>query len=356
MGSTACTAPIAYAIGLLATCVAAHAGGTIAWMTDYEAAKLKARSTGKLLLVNIHMESCQPCKKLMAGTLRDPALIDEINETCVPLSLDFDRDRDIVLQWPVRAFPTQLFLTPDGRILNTLVGNVAVSTYRSGLQRALQAAGVPAPAHPSPSALAGRPPAAPTDSFHRPPDSSSTTSGPPVASGPDPGALGALPPVQSPTPAEAVATTHPAAPSNPSRYDADVRPCDLSMPLALRGYCPVSMIREAELIPGRLEHCCVYKQNRYQFRSEEELREFLSSPRKYLPSEEGFCVVTWAESHRRQSGSIEFPALFGDYLFLFADDDARRKFLKNPERYVDDSGRAHRIPLHSYRGEPSAVR
>jgi YHS domain-containing protein len=353
MASTASFARVACALGILVVCSAAHASGTIAWMTDYEAAKQKAQSTGKLLLVNIHMESCQPCKKLMAGTLRDPALIDEINETCVPLSLDFDRDRDIVLQWPVRAFPTQLFVAPDGRVLNTLVGNVAVSTYRSGLQRALQAAGVSTPAAPSPSALAARPRPALTEAVERPLDPFSSSA---ASSGPKPGALGALPPVQPQTAAETVATTPPAAPPEPSRHDADVRPCDLSMPLALRGYCPVSMIRQAELVPGRLEHCCVYKQNRYQFRSDEDLREFLNSPRKYLPSEEGFCVVTWAESHRRQSGSIDFPALFGDHLFLFANDEARRKFLKNPERYVDDAGRAHRIPLHSFRGEPGAVR
>jgi YHS domain-containing protein len=137
---------------------------------------------------------------------------------------------------------------------------------------------------------------------------------------------------------------------------AEIRACDASVPLALDGYCPVSMFKKSELIRGAEDQCCVYKDKRYQFISAAERESFIQNPKRFLPSEDGLCVVTWAEDHRRLPGSIEFPAMFGDYLFLFGNDQARQRFLADPERYVDATGRAHRIPLHTFRGERSTVR
>lgn len=345
-----------------------HGGGQVAWMTDYDAAKQKSKSTGKILLVNIHAEWCGPCKKLLAGTLTDPGLVDEINQNCIPLSLDADRDDHVVRQWQITAYPTQLFIAPDGRILQTIVGNVSVAMYRSGLQHAMQALGTsiasnaksppPTPANPrtaAPAEVAHRPPAATTTANAKAgAELAQFTSSPPPAA-----PAGVLPPVNVDPSRRVVAQPTlptPALAANQPKIDKDLRPCDMAVPLALNGFCPVSMIRNAELVAGHQELCCVYKEKRYQFRSEAEMDLFLKSPKKYLPSEEGFCVVTWAEDHRRQAGNIEFPALFGDYLYLFANDAARQRFLRDPERYVDDSGRAHRIPLQSFRGDASTVR
>lgn len=116
------------------------------------------------------------------------------------------------------------------------------------------------------------------------------------------------------------------------------------------------MLARAELVKGAESEFCVHKSRKFHFVSPSEKNAFLANPKKYLPSEEGFCVVTWAEGHRREAGSIEYPALFGDYLFLFANDDTRQKFLRDPERYVDGNGRAHRIPLHTFRGDRENIR
>lgn len=320
------------------------AGGQIAWISDYEEAKRRALAENKLLLVNIHAEWCVPCKQLQAGTLSDPALAEEINQSCVPLSLDLDEHAAIVHQWSVTAYPTQLFLAPDGRVLHSVIGNVSVATYRAALVRALQNAGMS-------SATKER---APREAKDR----SQASIASPADAKPDPvSTLPTLPPGNEAPPSGSQDVAAGLPPASPSlATNKDVRPCDMSVPLALNGFCPVRMIVDAELVPGDPKHCCVYRGKRYQFHSEEDKALFAIHPRKYLPLEEGFCVVTWAEEHRRSSGSIEYPALFGDYLFLFADEDARQKFLHNPERYVDAQGRAHRIPLHSFRGDRQNIR
>lgn len=375
------------------------AGGAVAWQTNYESAKAAAESSQKLLLVNIHATWCIPCKKLMATTLSDPALGSEIMQSCVPLSLDADQDASVIRQWPITGFPTQLFIAPDGRIVNTIVGNVPVSTYRSALQKAIQAASAEGIASQGNRAAKPAAPALTTrseDVATRPTEQAlpnvASLPAPPmnsadgVAAGRSSSAPPSLPaatdlPVSRPaSPADLAAATPKsapptptmqanAAPSNPAPAravttqvkqkvinDKNVRPCDMSVPLALDGYCPVSMFKRSELIRGADTECCVFNEKRYHFLSSVEKDLFLKNPKKYLPAEEGFCVVTWAEKHSRTTGNVELPALFGDYLFLFASEDARQKFLQDPEQYVDATGHAHRIPKHTFKGDRANVR
>lgn len=379
------------------------AGGAVAWQTNYESAKAAAESSQKILLVNIHATWCIPCKKLMATTLSDPGLGAEIMQSCVPLSLDADQDAAVIRQWPITGFPTQLFIAPDGRIVNSIVGNVPVATYRTALQKAIQSAApdgfaskghrTAKPATPAVSTrsedIATRPteqalpnvaslPAPPMNSADAGTASRSSTAPPslPAATDlpvsrqaanadlasnntPKPAApMQATPAMQpstppaSPAPARAVTTQVKQKVIN----DKNVRPCDMSVPLALDGYCPVSMFKRSELIRGADTECCVYNEKRYHFLSSVEKDLFLKNPKKFLPAEEGFCVVTWAEKHSRATGNIELPALFGDYLFLFASEDARQKFLQDPEQYVDATGHAHRIPKHTFKGDRANVR
>lgn len=379
------------------------AGGSIAWQTDYEAAKAAAASTQKVLLVNIHATWCIPCKKLMATTLSDSSLGAEIMQSCVPLSLDADQDAAVIRQWPITGFPTQLFIAPDGRIVNSIVGNVSVATYRAALQKAIQSASsgdvasqgnrstknaAPAPTTRSED-VATRPteqslpnvaslPAPPMNSPSAPSMASQQPVGPPalpaatdlpVSRPAAPADLAANAPKAAPATPPAQAMQANAAPTNPVPpravttqvkqkviNDKNVRPCDMSVPLALDGYCPVSMFKRSELIRGADTECCVFNEKRYHFLSSVEKDMFLKNPKKYLPAEEGFCVVTWAEKHSRTAGSVEMPALFGDYLFLFASEDARQKFLQDPEQYVDATGHAHRIPKHTFKGDRANVR
>jgi YHS domain-containing protein/thiol-disulfide isomerase/thioredoxin len=388
------------------------AGGAIAWQTNYETAKATAQSSQKILLVNIHATWCIPCKKLMSGTLSDPELGNEIMQNCIPLSLDADQDAAVIRQWPITGFPTQLFIAPDGQVLNTIVGNVPVATYRSALSKVVQtlsSSGIAArPNRESPATQSATPTTRSEDVVNRPTHQSlpnvASLPAPPIGTSKSPMAPGRqpmLPPALTAAndPATGRPATPPASPAGiaanapklaspmagapttqqpaampsesaavpPPRSvasqvkqkvinDKNVRPCDMSVPLALDGYCPVSMFKRSELIRGADTECCVYNEKRYHFLSSVEKEMFLKNPRRYLPAEEGYCVVTWAEKHSRALGNVELPALFGDYLFLFANDDARQKFLQDPEHYVDATGHAHRIPKQTYRGDRNNVR
>lgn len=378
MNRTRCTAIILGWAILSAWSSSAFADGPIAWTSDYEAAKVRAQAEGKLILVNIHASWCIPCKRLQAGTLMDPTLGAEVSKYCVAVSLDADINEAIIRQWPITGFPTQLFCAPSGAVVHSIVGNVNVETYLTALHQAVGLAGIGSatppvtgaapPAHvvsreiaPAPVRPAVANPAPTPPPMHRdaaglmaqgPPPVPPQADVPPPASAPP-----AAPPANVPPPM--VASQNPiGAPSEVPSADPAVATAQPQQPLkvALGGYCPVSMLQRAELLRGTETQSCVFKDKKYLFVSSVEREAFLSDPKKFLPSEDGLCVVTWAEQHRRSSGSVDFPALYGDYLFLFSSDDSRQKFLRDPERYVDGQGRAHRIPLHSFRGERTNVR
>ncbi|MGL5097876.1 MAG: hypothetical protein ACRDD1_19980, partial [Planctomycetia bacterium] len=111
------------------------------------------------------------------------------------------------------------------------------------------------------------------------------------------------------------------------------------------GYCPVTMISRAEMVVGAPQYCSTYRGQRFHFAGAREQQLFVGEPRRYLPAESGQCVVAFSEEGVWRPGVLRFPAIFGDQLFFFSDDARRRRFLLDPERYVDGAGRAVRDPV-----------
>lgn len=109
-------------------------------------------------------------------------------------------------------------------------------------------------------------------------------------------------------------------------------------PLALSGFCPVTMITRAELAQGNPQFQHNYRGMRFQFLTSRERDDFARNPDRFLPVNAGFCVVTLVERGQRVPGRVDLPALFEDRVYLFSADDARQRFLREPERYIDEQG------------------
>lgn len=321
-------------------------GDAIAWRTDPDVAFAEARKTGKSVLANIHTSWCGPCRRLQATTLQDPSLARLINERCIPLSLDGDERADLVERWGVEGFPTQLVISPTGRVLERISGYVSVADYASALRssapapRAFVSGGQrAAPPNPPRRDLASRPIQSDETERATPNRAATRPESPARFTPPPPAAFVNVPPLPK-TP----------APSPSRRDDDQAQPCDAGLPLALDGFCPVSMIVKAELIPGADVECVVYRGLRYHFASERERRMFLDAPNRFLPAEEGRCVVTFVEEGRWITGDVAYPAIFGEHVFFFPSDSQRQKFLHDPERYVDAGGHARSLAVMPDRG------
>lgn len=92
----------------------------IGWAATLPAALERARSEGKLVMVDFETEWCAACKEFDRTTLAD-ARVRAALGSVVPLKLDADREgKELAERFGVDGFPTVVFL--DGR--GTEVGRI----------------------------------------------------------------------------------------------------------------------------------------------------------------------------------------------------------------------------------------
>lgn len=98
---------------------------TIEYVEGYVAGQERAAATGKPLLVICRAAWCRWCAGLSQGVLADPEVIARSGQ-CVCVTLDADRDADVCERLSVRAFPTVILQSPQGREIARLQGRSQV--------------------------------------------------------------------------------------------------------------------------------------------------------------------------------------------------------------------------------------
>lgn len=88
----------------------------------FEAGLARAAEAKKVVFVDFFTTWCAPCKKLDAVTWADADVRAWLSEATVPLKIDAEKERALAERYGVSAFPTLLFLKPDGTELDRLVG------------------------------------------------------------------------------------------------------------------------------------------------------------------------------------------------------------------------------------------
>ena len=110
----------------------------VQWHDDLQTAHRSAVSQDKPLLLVFGAEWCGYCKKLEQKTLGRRPMVDYVNQTFVPVHLDFDRDPQIAEILDVKSLPCTVILSPEADLLGRLEGYVEHDEYRQVLDRALE--------------------------------------------------------------------------------------------------------------------------------------------------------------------------------------------------------------------------
>jgi hypothetical protein len=113
--------------------------GGVQWRLDYEKARKEAEATGRPLLIDVGTENCFYCKQLDLRTFTDPTIIQLLNDRIIPLRIDANAKPDLTDALRVQSYPTLLFATPDGRILDVQTGFIEAATLQEKLNRTLAA-------------------------------------------------------------------------------------------------------------------------------------------------------------------------------------------------------------------------
>ncbi len=87
-----------------------------------EQALQRAGEQKKVVFVDFFTDWCGPCKLMDASTWKDEQVGGWLAKNTVAIRLDGDRERPTLKKYAVTAFPTMLFIAPDGRVIDRMIG------------------------------------------------------------------------------------------------------------------------------------------------------------------------------------------------------------------------------------------
>lgn len=92
---------------------------------NFDKAMKQAKSSGKLIFIDVHTAWCGPCKEMAATTFKDAEVGSLFNERFINLKIDAEEDADgptIAKKFGVTAYPTLLFVDASGKLVKKVVG------------------------------------------------------------------------------------------------------------------------------------------------------------------------------------------------------------------------------------------
>lgn len=94
----------------------------------WEDAKEKAELEGKLIFVDVYTDWCAPCKKMSKEVFTQAKLGEFYNKEFISIKVNAEKGHDLYLakKWKIRAYPTLLFFTKEGKELSRMVGSKGV--------------------------------------------------------------------------------------------------------------------------------------------------------------------------------------------------------------------------------------
>jgi YHS domain-containing protein len=101
-----------------------------------------------------------------------------------------------------------------------------------------------------------------------------------------------------------------------------------------KGFCPVVLRDQRELVDANRGYCSVYQGQRYCFSSSEAQARFDAAPPKYAPIAAGMDIVVKANNDQEVEGSLDFALWYKDRLYLFCSPESLQAFSVNPTAYA----------------------
>lgn len=98
----------------------------------------------------------------------------------------------------------------------------------------------------------------------------------------------------------------------------------------LKGFCPVTLRDERELVDAKSEISFVYRSQKFHFATAEARDTFAADPSRYAPAAYGADVVALSRDKDVVEGTLDFAAWYKGKLYLFGTQENYQAFIDNP--------------------------
>ncbi len=246
------------------------------WHTSFAKAETEAKALGKPLVIHFYADWCGPCQQMERSVLNQPGVVRRLGADVVGVKVNADHQPSLRARFGVSGFPTDVMVSPEGKVETRYVGATSESAYISRLER-----------------LGAKYPGKPGQNIAKTSKNSSSKNGPAIAAKPGAKFLG------------------------------------------LDGYSPVALNTGKLWKKGRPKFEADYLGVTYRFVSLEEKDFFQADPARYAPRLLGCDPVILADEGRAVKGQIQHGVFFRDQVYLLASEANRTEFLQNPAYYAD---------------------
>lgn len=98
-----------------------------------------AQKQGKLIFVDVYTDWCAPCKQMDKDVLPSPEVGNKYNDSFINYKLDAEKGEGIAIaaKYSVTAYPTYLYLDPQGYLLHRAVGFFLPAPFIAQAERAV---------------------------------------------------------------------------------------------------------------------------------------------------------------------------------------------------------------------------
>ena len=121
-------------------CVSAQAS-TFFIEGNFEQARMKAKTEGKMLFLDFYASWCSPCRFMESTTFADESVSELLNNKFVPLKIDIDDFDGYALKehFAVKVLPTLLIFNSDGKVIERVEETLSPSKMIALLEKSLDA-------------------------------------------------------------------------------------------------------------------------------------------------------------------------------------------------------------------------
>ncbi len=106
----------------------------------------------------------------------------------------------------------------------------------------------------------------------------------------------------------------------------------------LKGFCPVTLRDQRELLDAKPEFHFTHRSQKFHFASQEARDRFEAEPSMYAPAAYGADVVSLGRDKDVVEGTLDFAAWYKGRLYLFSSQDNYDVFVKSPVTYASPAG------------------
>ena len=93
-----------------------------------------AKQEEKKIFVHFYADWCAYCKKMENETLKNPAVIDYLNQNFIPVRVNSDKDRDLARNYYIRGLPSTWFVSETGEKISSLPGYISAEMLLNALK------------------------------------------------------------------------------------------------------------------------------------------------------------------------------------------------------------------------------